>query len=325
MPALNQNQNQNQNQNAAEGAERRFRARYNSDIYARLFNTGGIVPPPTNPGDTGNPGDGVPPPHNYPRFHERWDAELQACTYLRDFELQFAGHPAAGALPAAPSWFDRYRALPAVANNVPGGNMTRAQMTDQVRRILDLSLEREDRFSEIIDQDDADGALNYWQGMLKIDPARHPHTYLLLRVARRVGEHVVMCLKGWFAAPRPSQLCPAIEPMIDPPVTPSYPAGHALQAYLASYLLADCVRNLPGQNLPAVANVAYPGSQGSGPLFDLAWRISENRIVAGIHYPIDIEAGIVVAIECFKDLQQHVVSVTNLMGQVRGEFPQYQP
>jgi acid phosphatase (class A) len=324
MPALNQNQNQNQNQSVAEGVERRLRARYNSDIYARLFNTSGvIVPAPRTPGDTGAPGGTVHPPHNYPPFHERWDAELQACTYLRDFELQFAGNPAA--MPAVLSWFDRYRTLPAVVNNIPGGNMTQHQMTQEVLRILDLSLEREDRFSEIIDQDDADGALNYWQGMLKIDPARHPHTYLLLRVARRVGEHVVMCLKGWFAAPRPPQLCPAIEPMIDPPVTPSYPAGHALQAHLASYLLAYCLPNLPGQPnpLPAINTLARPGPQGSGPLFDFAWRVSENRIVAGIHYPIDIEAGTAVAIECFKDLHQ-VPSVTNLMGQVTGEFPQYQ-
>ena len=317
MSALNQNQNQNQS--IAEGVERRFRARYNSDIYARLFNTGGvIVPPPTNPGGAANS-----PPRNYPAFHALWDAELQACTYLRDFELQFAGQPAA--VPAVLSWFDRYRALPLVANNVPGGNMSQAQMTAEVLRILDLSLEREDRFSEIIDQDDADGALSYWQGMLKIDPARHPNSYLLLRVARRIGEHVVMCLKGFFAAPRPPQLCPAIEPMIDPPVTPSYPAGHALQAYLASYLLAYCLQNLPGQlnPLPAIAALARPGPQGAGPLFDLAWRVSENRMAAGIHFGRDIEAGIVVAIECFRDLQQ-VNSVTNLMAAVRGEFPQYQ-
>jgi membrane-associated phospholipid phosphatase len=113
--------------------------------------------------------------------------------------------------------------------------------------------------------------------------------------------------------------------MIDPPVTPSYPAGHALQAYLASYLLAYCLPNLPGQPnpLPAVNALARPGPQGSGPLFDLAWRVSENRMVAGIHYLRDVDAGIVVAIECFRDLQQ-VNSVTDLMADVRTEFPQYQ-
>lgn len=310
MAALNQNQNQNQTAGTAAGAERRFRARYNTDIYARLINIGGdLVPPPTGPA-TGTP------PRNYPPFHDHWDAELQAAMYLRDFELQFAT--------PSPNWFDRYRNLPAL-NNVPGGNMSQADMKREVLRMLDLALEREDRYAEVIDQDDADGALNYWEGMLKIDPARHSNTYLLLRVARRIGEHVVMCLKGFFAAPRPSQLCPAIEPMIDPPVTPSFPAGHALQAFLASYLLAYCLPKLPGQPqpLPAIATLAHPGPQGSGPLFDLAWRVSENRIVAGIHYPIDIEAGISVAIECFKDLQQ-VVSVTTLMTAVKGEFPQYQ-
>jgi len=307
MPVLNQNQNQNQS--IAAGVERSSRARYNTDIYARLFNTGGVVvPPSTNPGLAG-----ASPPRNYPPFHDHWDAELQAAMYLRDFELQFAGPP---------SWFDRYAALPALGN-VPGGNMSQAQMTQEVLRILDLALEREDRFAEVIDQDDGDGAINYWLGMLKIDPARHPNTYLMVRVARRIGEHVVMCLKGFFAAPRPPQLCPAIVPMIDPPATPSFPAGHALQSHLESYLLAYSLPNLPGQQLPAAAALARPGPQGSGPLFDLAWRVSENRIVAGIHYPIDIEAGIAVAIACLQDLLQ-VPSITNLMTAVAGEFPQYQ-
>ena len=44
-------------------------------------------------------------------------------------------------------------------------------------------------------------------------------------------------------------------------------------------------------------------NQATGSLFDLAARISQNRIIAGVHYPIDIEAGIAVAIACFNDLK----------------------
>ena len=39
-------------------------------------------------------------------------------------------------------------------------------------------------------------------------------------------------------------------------------------------------------------------------LFDLAERVSVNRIVAGLHYPIDIMAGRAVGIACFKALIQ---------------------
>ena len=72
-----------------------------------------------------------------------------------------------------------------------------------------------------------------------------------------------MCLKVDFKSPRPSQLCPAITPMIDPPATPSYPAGHAVQAYLISLLLAysfsdpRALTNLP-QHTQRQANSTWP-------------------------------------------------------------------
>ena len=52
---------------------------------------------------------------------------------------------------------------------------------------------------EVMDQDDADGAADYWLGMVQISPARNPATYLMIRVGRRIGEHVAMCLKPNFA------------------------------------------------------------------------------------------------------------------------------
>lgn len=169
---------------------------------------------------------------------------------------------------------------------------------------------------EIIDQDDGEGALNYWAGMLQISPARHPAAHLLLRVGRRIGEHVVMCLKGELRAPRPSQLSPAIVPMIDPPVTPSFPAGHAVQAYLMSHLLADALRGIPQQTLPDDLG------QAEGPLFRLAHRVSENRIVAGLHFPTDIEAGKAVGIALFRMLQG-LAGIAALQAAVRGELRQY--
>jgi hypothetical protein len=171
--------------------------------------------------------------------------------------------------------------------------MTALELGGEVREILEKALEREARFAEILDQDDANGAINCWLGMLKIDPARHPATYLMVQVGRRIGEHVSMCLKGYFRCPRPSQVSPWITPMIDPPVTPSFPAGHAVQAYLISYLLAFSLRNadgtllLPEHWVPAPAGgladflpvpPGLPRIAGRpwGALFDLAYRVSER-------------------------------------------------
>jgi acid phosphatase (class A) len=248
--------------------------------------------------------------------NEYWDADLQSYMYLQDFLKTHVG------------WMDEFTKI-ATRYGVPPQCMDPDTLDGELRQILDLAPEREERFMEVMDQDDADGAASYWLGMLQISPARHPATYLMVRLGRRIGEHVVMCLKGYFRSPRPSQLCPAIVPMIDPPATPAFPAGHAVQAYLISYLLAHSLPNIPSQKL----------AEEQGALFELADRVSQNRVVAGLHFPTDIAAGKAIGIKCFEALRD-VKSVwgtgsTNaltedgefesksLRERVRQEFPQY--
>src|SRR5262249_53925888 len=114
-----------------------------------------------------------------------------------------------------------------------------------------------------------------------------PATYLLIRVARRVGEVAVMCLKEHYKVARPSQVCPVIVPLVDVPVTPSFPSGHAFQSQLISQCLAAAERPLVQREL----------------LFELAHRVAENRVVAGLHYPLDNEAGFAAADKCFELLE----------------------
>ena len=322
MPVLNQNQNQNQAIGMAAGAEGRFRPRYNTDLYPMLGASTPGNPPIVVP---------APPTGGYATFHPNWDAELQASMYVDDF-LKYLYKTYTDTTTTPPKdWRTHYKGE-ATTGRKPPQTMSQDELNDQVLEMLQWALEREDRFAEIIDQDDADGAINYWLGMLKVDPARHPATYLMLRLGRRIGEHVVMCLKGDFLSPRPSQLCPWIVPMIDPPVTPSFPAGHAVQAYLNSYLLAYSLPKIPQQPNPLPDPPTLPPSSSAanswGPLFELAERVSQNRIVAGIHYPVDIEAGKAIALACFADLR-NVSSVwdssgnTALNRRVKLEFPQY--
>jgi hypothetical protein len=244
--------------------------------------------------------------------NDYWDADLQTYMYLQDFLKTHSG------------WMDEFTKEP-IKYGVPSQFMEPDKLDSEIRQILDLAPEREERFMEIMDQDDADGAASYWLGMLQISPARNPATYLMVRLGRRIGEHVVMCLKGYFRSPRPSQLSPAVVPMIDPPGTPTFPAGHAVQAYLISCLLADSLPKIPPQAL-----------------FGLADRVSQNRVVAGLHFPTDIEAGKAIAIRCF-ELLKNVRSVSgsenenpltkltkdgkfeekSLRERVGKEFPQY--
>jgi hypothetical protein len=154
---------------------------------------------------------------------------------------------------------------------------------EQLRAVIGMSDERDPRYAEIIDQHEGEGAINYWLGMLMIDASSAPATYQLIRVARRIGEMVVMCLKNEYREARPSQACPAIVPMIDPPVTPAFPAGHALQSHLISLCLA------------AAGRAPVQGEM----LFHLSRRLAENRIIAGLHYPLDNQAGVLAANRCF--------------------------
>ncbi|HJU18444.1 MAG TPA: phosphatase PAP2 family protein [Stellaceae bacterium] len=239
-------------------------------------------------------------------LYKYWDADLQSYTYLQAF------------LQTHPRWMNDFAEV-ATRHGVPSQDMDPDRLGDEICGILELAPEREERFAEVIDQDDADGAANYWLGMLQISPARQPATYLLIRVGRRIGEHVVMCLKDYFRSPRPSQLSPAVVPMIDPPGTPSFPAGHAVQSYLISYLLAYSLPNIPQHHLGDV-------ERATGPLFKLADRISQNRVVAGVHFPTDIIAGKAVGIACFEALQRVGAlwdAKDGLRGRVREELPQY--
>lgn len=275
-----------------------MRPRYNTPLMTRFMDTSGAQSLTAPRGGTAG-GERL-------TYNEYWDADLQSYMYLQEFIEQ------------QPNAIAKFKTV-ATDFGVPSQKMDADRLEYEVRKILDLAPEREERFMEVMDQDDADGAVNYWLGMLQISPARNPATYLMVRLGRRIGEHVVMCLKGYFRSPRPSQLSPAIVPMIDPPATPSFPAGHSVQAYLMSYLMAYSLPNIPQQSLEN-PNTA------EGPLFDLAYRVSQNRIVAGVHFPTDIEAGKAVGIQCFKALTE-VRSVwderTGLRAKVRTEFPQY--
>src|SRR5207247_9048052 len=247
MPALNMNMNMNMNMATPGGsvAGDATRVRLNTEDYRKYLVTNAnqiseVI---------------VAPTAGLMVFPAYWDAELRAYEYLNAFLTDIATRP--------------WRADLGVLT--PPNTFLAAALRDQIIEMLDRAPDRQDRAAEIIDQHSGEGAIGNFIGLLMFDPARVPATHLLMRVARRIGEHIAMCLKGEYRCPRPSQLCSAIVPMIDPPATPSFPAGHSLQAQL----IARCLL------------AAAPPMQPAHLVTDLATRIGENRIIAGVHYPED--------------------------------------
>lgn len=79
--------------------------------------------------------------------------------------------------------------------------------------------------------------------------------------------------KTHFARPRPFEVDTNLSPLVFPKKTPSYPSGHTTFAYVTAIVLAAMV------------------PEKAGPIFDRAATYGYNRVVAGAHFPTDVEAG----------------------------------
>ena len=88
---------------------------------------------------------------------------------------------------------------------------------------------------------------------------------------------VCMRFKHAFNCPRPSEYSPNIQPMIPVPGFSTYPSGHATE----SRVFADLM----------VALTNRAGTPFQTQLQRLSERIAENRVVAGLHFPMDSDGG----------------------------------
>lgn len=200
------------------------------------------------------------------KFREaEWDPDLRAMAILPEFLAMRIG---------GKDW------QTAVALPPPTYPVT-ATMIDQ---LLVLAVaERPEALGEIAEENQ-----NFqlrWLQLLNISPTSHPHTFLLTKIMARVGEFTMVMLKlqypnpdgvapppSWYQ-PRPNQVCATLFPPVPVPGHPSYPAGHALIGTLTSDCLTDVV------------------PQYADPLTALAARVGMNRVIAGLHYREDIDAG----------------------------------
>jgi acid phosphatase (class A) len=105
-------------------------------------------------------------------------------------------------------------------------------------------------------------------------PARLPRTHALFRKITGDELAVIGAGKEGFARPRPYVIEPLLTPVVQkPPPMGSYPSGHATWAYTVGLVLADMIPERRTQ------------------IFARAAEYGHNRIVAGVHYPSDVESG----------------------------------
>lgn len=114
---------------------------------------------------------------------------------------------------------------------------------------------------------------NFTLGGFSVGTTSKPRTGALISDAHLTLIPVILSLKERFDRVRPSLLDPTLTTAIPIPGHPAYPSGHASEAHMVAYLLAE----LDPENTDAY-------------LADAA-RIAKNREIAGVHYPSDTEAG----------------------------------
>jgi len=147
---------------------------------------------------------------------------------------------------------------------------------------------RRDRAPEI--QSQITEFFPFFATVCHLHPDRSRFTLELLTALRFGVVATQMRVKHALAMPRPVDYSAQIMPMIQTPGHSTFPAGHAVESFMFATVLAELTaaraKQLYGPDRPLRDKLMW-----------LAARISENRVVAGVHFPVDLAAGMVLGLQ----------------------------
>lgn len=106
-----------------------------------------------------------------------------------------------------------------------------------------------------------------------LNAARFPKTAALIDKAGKDTKAVTDSLKKHFLRPRPYLTDARVQPAIERETSPSYPSGHATRGLIFGIILAELAPDRREALLAAGRQVGV------------------DRVIGGVHYPSDIEAG----------------------------------
>lgn len=165
-----------------------------------------------------------------------------------------------------------------------------AKLKSQLDLVLDAADERPDRMAEILVQSST--LWPFWTAITHVVPGQAPRTAELMAVAQAVASHIGRQFKHHLAVPRPTDLSPSVQPCLTTPGHGAMPSGHAIAAFVASRLLNTLLNKSVSGGVHTVGIA----------LDRTARRIAANRVVAGLHFPLDNNAGWCVAESTFEIL-----------------------
>ena len=120
-----------------------------------------------------------------------------------------------------------------------------------------------------------------------MDGVRFPATAVLLYDSFHDVTVITLREKKKFDRVRPSALDRSIDTVIPIPGHPAYPAGHSAQTHFLAYVFSELA---PARRAEFI---------------ERADQISKNRVIAGLHYPEDNVAGVLLAQQIFEILMKN--------------------
>lgn len=154
---------------------------------------------------------------------------------------------------------------------------SRAFFEKQLLKVESRASMRASRGPEILTQ--MDPPMGYFASIGNLHSERTPKTLHLLALAQHFAYIIDMRFKHALACPRPLEYSAFIQPMIETPAHGALPAGHAVESYMCAGVMQALI--------PGFGKNTVPGQV----LRRLAHRVAENRVVAGLHFPVDCLAG----------------------------------
>ncbi len=154
----------------------------------------------------------------------------------------------------------------------------------QMTKVFSRASERNDRTAEILTQVQPQFA--YWSAICNLHPSRTSWTIELTTAVLHFSMLICQRIKHALACPRPIEYSALVQPIILTPAYGTFPMGHATEAYM----FAGIMKVILGK-----AGNALDQSGTAEQLALIARRISDNRVIAGVHFPIDAPGGFVLA------------------------------
>jgi PAP2 superfamily len=192
-------------------------------------------------------------------------AEMMSRVHVHDRSVQHVQAAASGSRLARQRLFS----VPTEAE------FQRVDWADQRDKVIRAAVEREDRLPEILSQ--TSDLWPFFESVCGVQLARAPAFAELLSAGNEWALHLLMLLKHRVAQRRPGEMSTLVVPVIRTPGHGSMPSGHATMAAFTATLLTLMMYG--------------PASPRARVLDRLARRIAFNRVVAGVHFPVDNAVG----------------------------------